>query len=217
MVESCRINIKNAVKELPDTNKALVDNVNKYIDEPTSYDVQNDVRDKNRKVGLLVDKILDEVKAAAQKKKSFEDLIEEAADEISMFALNYAVSDEIVGLAKELADAMAALADAARRCDRKAIIELARKIAELVKKIAVFTNDIKSKCKDASLRKDIEVPTAALINFSVQLKIIASVKAATIGTGSDPTAESQLVACAQGISTGMKQSLKSTQAAKLKS
>jgi hypothetical protein len=51
-------------------------------------------------------------------------------------------------------------------------------------------------------------------NFSTQLKILAAVKAAS--QGRDPAAENQLVACCEGLSSGLRQTLYGVQSAKLK-
>jgi len=154
-------------------------------------------------------------------KKDFRDQVLAAADDIKRAANEWDADSEIVGAALSIAEEMRKLAEAARRMDRKEIILHAKNIADLVKnQIIAYAKPIQENCTDKQLKKDVSTGTQALSNFSVQLKIMASVQAADLGMGAKSgkvnTAENQLVACCKGISTSMKATLKSTQSAKLR-
>lgn len=56
------------------------------------------------------------------------------------------------------------------------------------------------------------IASTAMSNFGTQLKIIASVKAASVGK--DPAAENQLVSCCEGLSTNVRAGLYNCQSAK---
>jgi len=120
----------------------------------------------------------------------------------------------LLDLAASVAAEMELLSIAAQNNSKKDMIASARKIADMIAKVQSFANDIASKCTDTKLREALLSVCKVPKNFAVQLKIISAVKA-TSGDD-DPTAEAQLVTCAQGLANSVIQTVKAAQAASLK-
>jgi len=208
--------LREVSRDLVDKNKALVNAMNSYLDDPNDGSKSDKLRNAVRDANNAVDKGVQAVKDASSSQKSFEDQIEAASRSIRSAAGEWDADDDIVAAALRIAEEMRKLAQAAREMNRKEIILRARNIAQLVKaEIIEYANKRRDTCKDAGTRNELSTGTTALSSFSVQLKIIASVKAADLGVAKDKTAENQLVACCQGISTSMRQTLKAAQSAKL--
>merc|ERR1711916_157363 len=188
-----------------------------YLDQPDEPARADKLRNAVRKANNCVDRSLAAFKDANNALRSFEDQIEAASNSIRNAANEWDADEEIVAAALRIAEEMRKLAAAARNMDRKAIILHSRNIASLVQsEIINYAEKRRQACKDAGVRNDLSGGTTALSSFSTQLKIIASVKAADLGVAKDKTAENQLVACCQGISTSMRQTLKASQSAKLR-
>ena len=88
------------------------------------------------------------------------------------------IPQAIKDLSTELADLMQKMAEAARNGDKVGIVQNAKLIAAVVKKIQKETKEYG---KNPKFGEGVVVGCQALGNFSVQLKILASVKAATSG------------------------------------
>jgi len=208
--------LRECTRDLTDKNKNLVNAMNAYLDKPDDPDTQTNLRNAARNAENAIDKSVAAVKEASNNQKNFEDMIDDASRAIRDAASEWDADDDIVASALRIAEEMRRLAQAAREQNRKEIILRARNIAHLVKEeIINYAKPLREQCRDESVRKEISTGTTALSSFSTQLKIIASVKAAELGVGKDKTAENQLVACCQGISTSMRGTLKSTQSAKI--
>lgn len=100
-------------------------------------------------------------------------------------------------LSKRIAEELARLAAAAKANDKRGMIEAARRIAALAVEIVKEAKSSADQVKDPVLKNQILLPAQAAKNMSVQLKIIASVKAAT--DDDDPAAKAQLVSCCKTI------------------
>lgn len=107
----------------------------------------------------------------------------------------------LFGLSKRIAEEMARLAAAAKTNDKRGMIEAARRIAALAVDIVKEAHASAAQCRDPALKNQIILPAQAAKNLSVQLKIIASVKAAT--DDDDPAAKAQLVTCCKTIATDL--------------
>jgi len=208
--------LREVSRDLVDKNKNLVTAMNSYLDDPADQARSDKLRNAVRDANNAVDKGVAAVKDASSSLKSFEDQIEAASRSIRNAASEWDADDDIVAAALRIAEEMRKLAQAAREMNRKEIILRARNIAQLVKSdIIEYAQKRRDACGDAGTRNELSTGTTALSSFSTQLKIIASVKAADLGVSKDKTAENQLVACCQGISTSMRQTLKAAQSAKL--
>jgi len=208
--------LREVSRDLVDKNQALVRAMNGYLDDPANPDTSDKLRNAVRAANNAVDRGVQAVRDASAAQKSFDGLIDDAANSIRSAANEWDADDDIVAAALRIAEEMRRLAQAAREQNRKEIILRARNIAALVKsEIIEYANKRRDGCKDAGVRNELSTGTTALSSFSTQLKIIASVKAADLGVAKDKTAENQLVACCQGISTSMRQTLKAAQSAKL--
>jgi hypothetical protein len=151
--------------------------------------------------------------AARKAPATFEDRIDEAGRDIRDGADEFHLLPKpLKDLATELADLIIKLADCARKGDRQGMIEVARQIDGVVKRIKTECRTLANNCRDPQLKDNILTAANAMTNFGTQLKIVAAVKAA--GVGKDPTAENQLVACCQGISTSTRTALYNCQTAK---
>jgi hypothetical protein len=199
--------------ELADDNKALVSDTNKFVGERPPA-ARAALGETCKKTVRDIDRAMHEIRDA-MKPKSFEDEIDEAAIVIEEAVDQYAhVPAEIRDLAMQLAELFRRLAECARKGDRAGIIQCATAIAAIVKQIIGFAKPYGDSCKDPKLQDTVYVGVQAMGNFSTQLKILAAVKAAS--QGRDPAAENQLVACCEGLSSGLRQTLYGVQSAKLK-
>jgi hypothetical protein len=134
---------------------------------------------------------------------------DEAAAAASALAARLALLDmnqdhsfgRLFGLSKRIADEMEKLARAAKDGDKKAMIEAARRIAALAVDIVKEAHASAAQVRDPTLKNQIILPAQAAKNMSVQLKIIASVKAAT--DDDDPAAKAQLVTCCRTIANDL--------------
>eukprot|EP01104_Vermistella_antarctica_P017978 TRINITY_DN6518_c0_g1_i1.p1 TRINITY_DN6518_c0_g1~~TRINITY_DN6518_c0_g1_i1.p1 ORF type:complete len:2052 (+),score=727.37 TRINITY_DN6518_c0_g1_i1:170-6325(+) len=205
--------LTKANENLPRSNENVVRSANALIDDSESNRAAEALAGSSESVASIVDQVLDAVREA-DKPISFEEQIEEAAEDILQFIMQFG-NDEMGLLAQRIAEEMNALAEAARTQNRTEVIQRARNIAVLTKQLEKVCLTHQAKCTNRHMREDISVGTKCMTNFSTQLKIIAAVKAASIGYGSDPTAENQVVACCRGICTGIKQGIQSAHAAKL--
>jgi hypothetical protein len=120
----------------------------------------------------------------------------------------------LFGLAKALADEMAALSAASKSGKKRDIIEAARRIATLVAQVLAQAQEAASQCTDARLSETLLTHAQAAKNFAVQLKIITAVKAAT--TEDDPTVKAQLVKCAKQLATSMIKAVQAAEVTKLR-
>eukprot|EP01091_Cochliopodium_minus_P001269 TRINITY_DN1112_c0_g2_i4.p1 TRINITY_DN1112_c0_g2~~TRINITY_DN1112_c0_g2_i4.p1 ORF type:complete len:1042 (+),score=410.85 TRINITY_DN1112_c0_g2_i4:150-3275(+) len=221
LTEALKRNLSVLPKEITNRNQSLVDKTNKYVDSPEDENSGKLLKVSCKNIRISIESAID-LSREATPKKDFRDQVLQAAGDIERAAKEWDCDDEIVGVALSIAEEMRKLAEAARKMDRKEIILRARNIADLVKnQIISYAKPIQDNCIDKQLQKDVSTGVQALSNFSVQLKIMASVQAADLGMGAKSgkinTAENQLVACCRGISTSMKATLKSTQSAKIKS
>merc|ERR1712065_64339 len=139
-----------------------------------------------------------EEEAKAKNKKvvgGFEDKIDEAANDITDARDEFSqIPQAIKDLSTELADLMQKMAEAARNGDKVGIVQNAKLIAAVVKKIQKETKEYG---KNPKFGEGVVVGCQALGNFSVQ--------AAT--TGFDPEAEAQLVSCCEGMASSMRSTL----------
>eukprot|EP01092_Planopodium_desertum_P014973 TRINITY_DN77294_c0_g1_i1.p1 TRINITY_DN77294_c0_g1~~TRINITY_DN77294_c0_g1_i1.p1 ORF type:complete len:208 (+),score=67.85 TRINITY_DN77294_c0_g1_i1:76-624(+) len=118
-------------------------------------------------------------------------------------------------VAKDIAEAMKMLSDAAISGDKAGIIRAARMISDFVAKIIDNAKQVSATCKDKKTANELMSMAYAAKNFAVQLKILAAVKASIDGT--DPTAETQLVTCANGVANAVVKTIANAEVAQLKS
>ncbi|KAL6055033.1 hypothetical protein QOT17_017046 [Balamuthia mandrillaris] len=107
----------------------------------------------------------------------------------------------VYAASRRVAEEMIKLSEAANKGDKKTAIECARKIADYVKDLNRNTNEIAGKCKDPILRDQVLSVAGAVVNMSVQLKVITAVKAGS--AENDPTIKAQLVRCAEGLASNL--------------
>jgi hypothetical protein len=205
--------LQTILRDLADDNKALVGDTNKFVGDRAPA-ARAALAETCKKTVRDIDRAMHDIRDA-MKPKTFEDEIDEAAVVIEEAVDEYAhVPIEIRDLAMQLAELFRKLAECARKGDRAGIIDCATKIAVIVKQIVGFAKPYGDSCKDPKLQDTVYVGVQAMGNFSTQLKILAAVKAAS--QGRDPAAENQLVACCEGLSSGLRQTLYGVQSAKLK-
>jgi hypothetical protein len=112
----------------------------------------------------------------------------------------------LLDIASAIAKEMEQLSLAAQRKSKKDMIASARKIADMIQKIQELSNEIAVKCTDKILKQQLLSICKVPKNFSVQLKIISAVK--DTSNEDDPTAEAQLVICAQGLANSVIQTVR---------
>jgi len=113
----------------------------------------------------------------------------------------------------DIAALMAQLSMHAEQGNKQGMIQISRKIAAAVGDILKLSQTIASKCGDARLRADVLNYAQACQNYSVQLKIVSAVKAAS--DEDDPTVRDQLVAAATGLAASIVNTVNACQSASL--
>ncbi|EGG23992.1 putative actin binding protein [Cavenderia fasciculata] len=132
----------------------------------------------------------DEVAAAAAKIKERTDALSKDANTAE--GKLYSTAAGIAGLMKDLSEA-------ARTNDKKGMLTVSKLLSEQVAIYLQQAKDTAAKCTDPKLKEQIITAAQAAKNWTVQLKIIAAVKAAS--DDDDPTSnKQQLVKCAKGLS-----------------
>jgi len=107
------------------------------------------------------------------------------------------VEGKLYGTAKNIAAQMEKLSKAAAAGDKRAMIEAARELALCAQQYVEQAKVAAAKCRDPVLKEQILTSAQAAKNCSVQLKIIAAVKAAS--DEDSGSAKQQLVKCAKGL------------------
>jgi hypothetical protein len=105
---------------------------------------------------------------------------------------------KLYGTAKEISAALALLSKAAKSGDKKGMIEAARELTRASQLYVTQAAAAAEKCHEPILKEQILTNAQAAKNWSVQLKIIAAVKAASDEDTS--VAKDQLLKCAKGVS-----------------
>ncbi|GAM28363.1 hypothetical protein SAMD00019534_115390 [Acytostelium subglobosum LB1] len=138
----------------------------------------------------------DEVMAAAQKiQERTKDLVKDNSSEGKL----YNTAHGIAGL-------MAALSEAAASNNKKGMLTTSKQLSEQVTIYLQQAKDTAAKCTDPKLREQIITAAQAARNWTVQLKIIAAVKAASEEDDSN-TNKQQLVKCAKGLAKAVVQTI----------
>eukprot|EP00727_Mastigamoeba_balamuthi_P000611 m51a1_g10547 hypothetical protein (1163) ;mRNA; r:26595-30557 len=112
-----------------------------------------------------------------------------------------------------LTDAMKRLAEAARNGQREHLVVTAREIAALIAKICAELEAVADRCRDPRFKDRIKRSLMALRNFSVQLKIVAAVKAAT-KEGECGEVDEQVICVVNSIGISLNESLVAVQNSK---
>jgi len=122
---------------------------------------------------------------------------------------------KLLDIAREIGKEMELLSIAAQKGNIEDLIAISKKLAGMIDGVQKNAIDIASKCTDPILKEQLLAVCKVPKNFSVQLKIIAAVKAASLAKH-DKSAEYQLVVCAQGLANSVIQTVKAAEAASLK-
>lgn len=110
-------------------------------------------------------------------------------------------SDPLIQGVRGLGEQLAILADAATRGNNDALLKAGRAIHELIKGFTALLRKKAEGCKDAKAAHDLQTLASQLQNWSVQLKILASVKASS-GGGRD--SDKALISMTQQIQKGLR-------------
>jgi len=202
------------MQNLHDQNAQLVDAVNSYNGNRNPTNANN--------LTTICTVIEKEIDSSIEKIKTpegpltFQDKIEAAADDILLGTMDSFAGDNMIALAKQIAGKLSDMAGAAREGNRQTLIKDAQDISNDVKKLIELAMEAYEACQDRQIRQHLMVGIDSLKNFSTQLKIISAVKGAMLGQH-DETAETQLVACAQGLSKSITSTISATSAAKIRS
>jgi len=108
--------------------------------------------------------------------------------------------NNLLDVAAQIGKEMELLSLAAQKGNKTEMIACSRRIAEMIHQVQKFSEEIGNKCKDPRLKSHLLNCSRVPKNFSVQLKIIAGVKSRT---DDDPSAEAQLVTCAQQLANSV--------------
>jgi len=146
----------------------------------------------------------DEVAAAAAKLK----------ERTEKLKVDNTVEGKLYGLAKGIAATMEKLSAAAASGDKKGMIEAARELYVLAQQHVEQAKVAAAKCTDPILKEQIITSAQAAKNWSVQLKIIAAVKAAS--DEDSGSAKQQLVKCAKGLAKSITLTVNSVEIAAIR-
>jgi len=122
---------------------------------------------------------------------------------------------KLLDIAREIGKEMELLSIAAQKGSIEDLIAISKKLAGMIDGVQKNAIEIANKCTDPILKEQLLAVCKVPKNFSVQLKIIAAVKAASLAKH-DKSAEYQLVVCAQGLANSVIQTVKASEAASLK-
>ncbi|EGC34732.1 hypothetical protein DICPUDRAFT_153006 [Dictyostelium purpureum] len=138
----------------------------------------------------------DEVMAAAQKiAERTKDLNKDSTPEGKL----YSTAQGIAGIMRDLSTA-------ASTNDKKGMIQCSKLLAEQVNIYLAQAKETAAKCTDPKLKEQIITAAQAAKNFTVQLKIIAAVKAASEDDDAN-TNKQQLVKCSKGLAKAVVQTI----------
>jgi len=152
----------------------------------------------------------DEVMAAA---RALADRVAQANKNLGGEFPEFTGEGKLVDLARKIGELMKQMSIAAKNNDKPAMIRIAQQIAALVKEIITQANEQAKNCTDPILADHLIRAAQSVSSFSIQLKIIAAVKAAVEG---DKSAKQQLVRCAQGLCNGVVNTVNAAESAALR-
>lgn len=156
------------------------------------------------------------VAAAAAGKRDFADSMSKVASDIQEVAARHkrdADLPNIAGLdASPLAEQIKRMAQAARSNQRQQMLVCGRAIAAYIASFCTELRALADRCKDPTFQDKMYRSAAALKNFSVQLKILSAVKAASATDDSD--ADDQIISVTQSLGKSMADALKSIEISK---
>jgi len=113
----------------------------------------------------------------------------------------------------QIADDLGKLAEAAEKQDQQGVINAGRSVAANINELVKELTNLANQCPDPGLREQMLRDAQGLKNYAIQLKIVASVSAASLGTkgGHD-----RLVTMAQEFTKSIKGCIEQVSAAKIK-
>ncbi|EFA84300.1 putative actin binding protein [Heterostelium album PN500] len=147
----------------------------------------------------------DEVMAAAQKiQERTKDLVKDNSSEGKL----YNTAQGIAGIMKDLSEA-------ARSNDKKGMLTCSKMLSEQVNIYLQQAKETAAKCTDPKLKEQIITAAQAARNFTVQLKIIAAVKAASEDDDAS-TNKQQLIKCAKGLAKAVVQTINAVEVGRIR-
>jgi len=152
----------------------------------------------------------DEVMAAA---RALAERVNEANKNLGGEFPEFTGEGKLVDLARKIGELMKQMSLAAKNNNKSEMIRIAQQIAALVKEIITQANEQAKNCTDARLADNLIRAAQSVSSFSIQLKIIAAVKAAIEG---DKSAKQQLIKCAQGLCTCVVNTVNAAESAALR-
>jgi len=129
---------------------------------------------------------------------------------------DYTTEGKLYDAAREVGRLMALLSDAARRGARSEIIKYSREIANVCKNFYNLAAEQAATCTDPKLKEELLLPAQQAQQMSVQLKIIAAVKA-TMESESVKSTKWQLVKCAKSLAGSVVKTVDSSEVAAIRS
>eukprot|EP01132_Coremiostelium_polycephalum_P009270 gene9270-11362_t len=185
--------VSEAINEKMEKEKRVVEEkIRKDREEAERLQKEKEEREKAHQ---------DEVMAAAQKiQERTKDLVK---DDTTSEGKLYSTAQDIAGLMKNLSIA-------ATTNDKKGMIQCSKQLSEQVNVYLSQAKETAAKCTDPKLKEQIITAAQAARNFTVQLKIIAAVKAASEDDDVSSNKQ-QLVKCAKGLAKAVVQTINSVE------
>jgi len=129
---------------------------------------------------------------------------------------DYTTEGKLYDAAREVGRLMALLSDAARREAKADMIKYSREIANVCKNFYNLAAEQAATCTDSKLKEELLLPAQQAQQMSVQLKIIAAVKATMEGESAKST-KWQLVKCAKSLSGSVVRTVDASEVAAIRS
>merc|ERR1712137_1442532 len=142
--------------------------------------------------------------------KTFDEAIQAVADDIgnNMDLLDLGEGDPVTILIRSIAKELTNLADAAKVGNRQNMVMAGRNACTRINELHALLKTYADRCKDPRTKERLLRSMQAMKNFSVQLKILTAVKAAS-GKNKDADTEEQLISVAKGLGNSLNESVNS--------
>ena len=176
-----------------------------------------------KKIDQPLDGILKDMKKKPPPKKietkpppqTFDEHIQAVADDIGnhLSLSELGEGDEVTILIRAIAAELSKLADSAKAGERQNMVQAGRNACQRINELHKLLGTYANRCKDPRTKERLLRAMQAMKNYSVQLKILTAVKAAS-GKEKDADTEDQLVSVAKGLGNALNESVTSVKVMK---
>lgn len=147
--------------------------------------------------------------------QTFDEHIQAVADDIGnhLMLSDLGDGDPVTILIRAIATELSKLADSAKEGKRQDMVMAGRNACARINELHGLLKSYADRCKDPRTKERLLRSMQAMKNYSVQLKILTAVKAAS-GKNKDADTEEQLVSVAKGLGNALNESVTSVKVMK---